>query len=45
MRQDERQHEKHKEIQIGEEAVIAAFLCHISCGVDVDQKADSGYDQ
>ena len=41
--QDE--HEKHEQIQVGEEAVVAAFVRHVAGGIDVDEPADAGDDQ
>ena len=40
--QHQHQHEEHEEVQVGEEAVIAAFVRHVADGVDVDQRADAG---
>src|SRR5207302_9551440 len=39
--QDQCQHGEHEEIQIAEEAVIAAFMRHVTGGVDVDEHADA----
>ena len=41
-RQHQRQHEEHEEVQVGEEAVIAAFMRHVADGVNVDERADAG---
>ncbi len=38
LRQDQHQHEKHEEVQVGEEAVVAAFMLHVADGVDVNQR-------
>ena len=43
--QHQRQHEKHEQVQIGEEAVEAAFLPHVADGINVDEEADAGDDQ
>ncbi len=43
--QDQSQHGEHEQIQISEEAVVAALVRHISGGVDVDQRADAGHKQ
>src|SRR5882762_7938179 len=40
--QDENEHEEHEEVEVGEKAVVAAFVGHVAGGVDVDQPADSG---
>ncbi len=42
VRQDKREHGEHEEVQVSEEAVIAAFVRHVSGGVDVDQHAHAG---
>ena len=42
VRQDQRQHGEHEEVQISEEAVIAAFMRHVSGGINMDQHADAG---
>ncbi len=49
-RQHQGQHEEHEQVQIGEEAVIAAkiramLVRHVADGIDVDQGADAGDDQ
>ncbi len=36
------QHEEHEEIQVAEEAVVAAFMRHVSGGVDVNEEPDAG---
>ena len=43
--ENENQHEEHEQIQVGEEAVVAAFVRHVARGIDVDQEADAGDDQ
>src|SRR5208282_2221659 len=40
--QDEREHGKHEEVEVSEEAVVTAFMRHVSSGVDVDQQAYAG---
>ena len=42
LRQHQRQHEEHKEVQIGEEAPVTLFVRHVAHGVDVNEKADAG---
>src|SRR4029077_9079452 len=39
---DEDEHEKHEEVQIGEEAVVAALVGHVASRIDVDEPADAG---
>src|SRR5215472_391347 len=36
------QHEKHEEVEVREEAVIAFFMLHVAGGVNVDERADAG---
>ncbi len=43
--ENQNQHEEHEEIQVGEEAVVAAFVRHVAGGVNVNQEADAGDDQ
>jgi hypothetical protein len=43
--QDQRQHGEHEEVEISEEAVVAAFMRHVAGGVNVDQHADAGDEQ
>ena len=43
--QDQRQHEKHEQVQVGEEAVEAAFLPHVADGINVNQETNAGDDQ
>src|ERR1700746_3033256 len=43
--EDQNQHEEHKEVEVGEEAVVAAFVGHVSSGVDVNEEADAGDDE
>src|SRR5205085_5546584 len=40
VRQHERQHHEHEEVQIGEEAIEAAVAVHVADGEDVYQEAD-----
>ena len=39
VRQDEREHGEHEQVQVSEEAVVAAFVRHVSGGIDMDQHA------
>src|SRR5712664_2426728 len=39
-REHQNQHEEHKQIEIREEAVVAAFMRHISGRINVDEPAD-----
>src|SRR5450631_3442155 len=43
--EDQDQHEEHEEIEIGEEAVVAALVGHVASGIDVDQPAYTGDDE
>jgi hypothetical protein len=43
IRQDERKHRKHEQVHVSEEAVVAAFVRHVSGGVNVDQHAHAGH--
>ena len=36
--QDEREHGEHEEIQVAEEAVVAALVRHVAGGINVDQR-------
>ena len=42
LRQHQNQHEKHEQVQVCEEAVIAALVRHVADGINMDQQADSG---
>ena len=41
-RQHQDEHEKHEQVQIGEEAVIALFMRHVTRGINVNQETDAG---
>ncbi len=43
--QDQRQHGEHEEVEVSEEAVVAAFMRHIAGGINMDQHADAGDEQ
>jgi hypothetical protein len=43
--EDQNQHEEHEQIQVGEEAVVAAFMGHVTGRVDVNEEADAGDDE
>src|ERR1700688_2477705 len=45
VRQDEREHGKHEQVEVSEETVIPAFVRHVAGRVNVDESADSGYEQ
>src|ERR1700690_2850194 len=45
LRQHQRQHEEHEEIEIGKERPVALLVRHITDRVDVDEEADAGDDQ
>ncbi len=38
-------HEEHEQVEVGKEAVVTAFMRHVSGRVNVNQPADSGHDQ
>ena len=42
VRQDQRQHREHEQIQVAEEAVVAALVRHVAGGINVNQEADAG---
>ncbi len=42
VRQDEREHGEHEEIEISEEAVVAALVGHVADRVNVDEHAHAG---
>ncbi len=43
--QNQRQHEKHEQIQVAEEAVVAALFPHVADGINVNEKSDAGHHQ
>ncbi len=43
--EDECEHGEHEEVEISEEAVVAAFMSHVANGIDMDQHADAGDEQ
>src|SRR5258706_11949180 len=38
VRQDQRQHGEHEQVHVSKEAVIAAFVRHVSSGINMDQQ-------
>ena len=40
--EDQDEHEEHEQIEVGEEAVVAALVRHVSGGINVDEPADAG---
>ena len=40
--QNQGEHGEHEQVQVSEEAVVAAFVRHVSRAVDVDKRADAG---
>ena len=44
-RHDQQQHAEHEEVQVGEEARVAAVAAHVGDRVEVDQHRDAGDDQ
>src|SRR6266403_1575086 len=40
--EDQDEHEEHEQIEVGEKAVVAAFVGHVAGGVNVNEPADSG---
>ena len=45
VRQDQRQHREHEQIQVAEEAVVAAFVRHVAGRIHVNQESDAGDDE
>ena len=43
--ENQREHREHEKIQVAEEAVVAAFVRHVSGGINVDQQSDSRDDK
>ena len=43
--QDQREHGEHEEVEVSEEAVVAAFMRHVSGRINMDQHADAGDEQ
>ena len=39
---DQREHGEHEEVQVSEEAVVAALMAHVARAVNVDERADAG---
>ncbi len=44
-RQHQREHEKHEQIEIGEESAIAGIVGHVTDGIEMDEPADAGHDE
>ena len=42
VRQHQREHEEHEEVQVGEEPIIAAFMRHVPDRINMNQEADAG---
>src|ERR1019366_6505046 len=42
--QHQGQHEKHEQVEVREEAVVAFLVGHVAGGVDVDERTDAGDD-
>src|SRR6185369_16208835 len=40
--QDKGEHGEHEQVEISEEAVVAAFVRHVSGGIDMDERAHAG---
>src|SRR5271170_6614499 len=40
--EDEREHRRHEEIHVGEEARVACVIVHVFGGVEVNKEADKG---
>ena len=43
-RKHKHQHEKHEQVEVCEEAPVTLVLGHVTRGIDVDEKADTGND-
>src|ERR1700686_623084 len=39
--EDQREHGKHEEVEVTEEAVVPAFMRHVASGINMDQHADA----
>src|SRR5438132_712555 len=44
-RQDQDQHEKHEQVEVGKKAVVAAFVGHVAGRVNVNEPTHSGHHQ
>src|ERR1700722_2057834 len=40
--EDEGEHGEHEEVEVPEEAVVAAFMRHVADGINMDEHADAG---
>src|SRR2546429_600684 len=45
IRENQRQHEKDKEIQISEVSIEPFLMRHVAGGINMDQKSDTGHDE
>ena len=43
--QDQGEHGEHEEVEVSEEAVVAALVRHVAGGINVDEHADAGDEQ
>ena len=43
--QNQHQHKKHEDVEVGEIAVVAALMLHVADGEDVDEEANTSDDQ
>ncbi len=45
LREHQREHEEHEEVEVGHEAVVAVVIPHVADRINVDEEADAGDDQ
>src|SRR5580700_1128821 len=45
VREDEREHGKHEEVEVSEETVIPALVRHVAGRINVDESANTSYEQ
>src|SRR6202521_6166858 len=45
VRQNEREHGEHEQVQVSKETVIPAFMRHVASRVNVDQRSDASHKQ
>ena len=45
VRQDEREHGEHEQVEVSEKAVVPALMRHVAGGINMDERADAGHKQ